>query len=130
MTFLRIIGSSNTRNAFTGRLKQLERMGGCKAEYVSATSIHAGYKALKDAKEATILLICFLLNGISDATELCRDDNEIQTQTGLVINQYCQAILDSANEKPDCQHYVMTPFFRSSPRWLMEKLSDIISAVN
>ena len=130
MAYLRIIGASNTRNAFSGRLKQLERMGGCKADYVSATSINAGYKALKDSKEATSLLICFLLNGVTDATELCKDENEIQAQTAIVINQYCQAILDSANEKPDCQHFVMTPFFRSTPRWLADKLSDIISAVN
>ena len=130
MAYLRIIGASNTRNSFSGRLKQLERMGGCKAEYVSATSINAGYKALKDSKEANILLICFLLNGVTDATELCKDENEIQAQTAIVINQYCQAILDSANEKPDCQHFVMTPFFRSSPRWLADKLSDITSAVN
>lgn len=130
MAFIKIIGCSNIRNAFSGRLKQLERMGRCKAEYVSATSINAGYKALKDAKEASILLICFLLNGISDATELCKNDEEIQAQMAIVIDQYCQAILDSTNEKPDCQHYVMTPFFRSSPRWLTEKLGNIISAVN
>ncbi len=129
MAYIRIIGSSNIRNAFSGRLKQIEMMGGCRAEYVSATSINAGYKALKDTKEATILLICFLLNGISDATELCKDEKEIQSQTATVIDQYCQAILDSANEKPDCQHYVMTPFFRSSPKWLADKLSDISSAV-
>jgi len=130
MAKLTIIGASNTRNAFSGRLKQVERMGRCKAEYVSATSITAGYKALKDAKEATMLVICFLLNGISDATELCKDDDAIHTQMTTVIDQYCQAILDSANEKPECQHFVMTPFFRSSPQWLTEKLGDIISAVH
>ena len=130
MAKITIIGCSNTRNAFSGRLKQVEKMGRCKAEYVSATSITAGYKALKDAREATILVICFLLNGISDATELCKDEEAIQTLMTTVIDQYCQAILDSAEEKPNCQHYVMSPFFRSSPQWLTLKMGDIISAVH
>ena len=130
MAKITIIGSSNTRNAFSGRLKLVEKMGKCKAEYLSATSITAGYKALKEARETTMLVICFLLNGITDATELCKDEVAIQTQMMAVINQYSQAILDSTNEKPDCQHYVMTPFFRSTPKWLAVKMGDIISALH
>jgi len=108
MAKITIVGSSNTRNTFSGKLKQLERLGKCTAEYISATSTTAGYKALKDAQDTTILVICFLLNGITDATELCRNDAEIQVQVSVLTEQYCHAIIESATAKPNCQHYVIT----------------------
>jgi len=125
MAKITIVGSSNTRNTFSGKLKQLERLGKCTAEYISATSTTAGYKALKDAQDTTILVICFLLNGITDATELCRNDAEIQVQVSVLTEQYCHAIIESATTKPNCQHYVITPFYRASPKWLAAKLNNI-----
>jgi hypothetical protein len=125
MAKITIVGASNTRNTFSGKLKQLERMSNCAAEYVSATSTTAGYKALKDAQDATILVICFLLNGLTDATELCKNDAEIQMQTAILVEQYCNAIIESTTSKPDCQHYVLSPFYRASPKWLASNLSSI-----
>ena len=100
-------------------------MGKCTAEYISATSLTAGCKALKDARDTTILIICFLLNGITDATELCKNEAEIQAQLSIIIEQYCQVIIESATDKPNCQHYVITPFYRSSPKWLAAELTNI-----
>jgi len=125
MAKLSIVGSSNIRNTFSGKLKQLERIGKCTAEYISAISITAGYKALKEMRDTTILVIGFLLNGITDTTELSKNDEEIQTQMSTTIEQYCQAIIESATSKPDCQHYVITPFYRSTPKWLATELTNI-----
>ena len=125
MAKLSFVGSSNIRNTFSGKLKQLERIGKCTVEYISATSITAGYKALKDVRDTTILVIGFLLNGITDTTELCKNEEEIHVQMSATIEQYCQAILESATSKPDCKHYVITPFYRSSPKWLAAELTNI-----
>ena len=87
------------------------------------------YKALKDTQDATILVICFLLNGLTDATELCKNDAEIQVQTSILVDQYCNAIIESATNKQDCQHYVLSPFYRASPKWLASSLSSIRTSI-
>lgn len=129
MSKLTIVGDSNIRNAFSGKLKRMDRMGKCSSEYISATSLTAGYKALQDANSATMLVISFLLNGITDETELCRDDGEIQAKVDIIVGEYCQAILNSAETKPDCHHYVLPPFYRASPKWLTGKIDGITSTI-
>ena len=129
MSKLTIIGDSNIRNAFSGKLKKLDRTGNCSSDFISATSLTAGYKALQDASNATMLVISFLLNGITNGTELCRDDGEIQAKVDTIVGEYCQAILNSADSKPNCQHYVLPPFYRASPKWLVGKIDAITSTI-
>ncbi len=129
MSKLIIIGDSNIRNAFSGKLKRLDRTGKCCSEFISATSLTAGYKALQDANNATMLIISFLLNGITDGTELCRDEGEIQIKVDTIVGEYCQAILNSAESKPNCQHYILPPFYRASPKWLAGKIDAITSTI-
>jgi hypothetical protein len=124
-----IVGSSNTRNTFTGQLEKLNRTGAVKSEYVSATSFTAGCEALKNITEASIILICFLLNGITDATELCNNDVEINVKIGEVVDTYCAAILQSSLSRPNTRHYIMPPFFRSTPDWLTSRIGDIANSI-
>jgi len=124
-----IVGSSNTRNTFAGQLKKLDKAGSIKSEYISATSFTAGCEALKNISETSIILICFLLNGISDATELCNNDEEIAAKMGEVVDTYCAAILQSSVSRPNTTHYIMPPFFRSSPDWLASRISDIADSI-
>ena len=123
------IGGSNIRNTFSARLKRLDATSGIKSEYVSATSFTAGCEALKDVSGATIVLICFLLNGISDAAELCANDVEIEAKISEVVDAYCTAIVASTLANPGIKHYVMPPYFRSSPEWLGAKLSSITDMI-
>jgi hypothetical protein len=124
-----IIGCSNTRNTFGQQLKKLDRAGGVKAEYVSATSFTVGCEALKTVTNAAILLVCFLLNGITDATELCTNDEEIAVKVGEVIDAYCAAIILSATNNPTTKVYVMPPFFRSTPDWLTTRIDGIADII-
>jgi len=124
-----IIGSSNIRNAFNGKLKRLDMMGNVKSEYISATSFTAGCEALKSTAGAALVLICFLLNGIVDASELCENSQEIESKTVEVVDAYCAAIMASTVEKPGVKHYVMPPFYRSTPDWLGARLASIASMV-
>ena len=124
-----IVGSSNTRNTFAGQLKKLDKAGNIKSEYISATSFTAGCEALKSISETSIILICFLLNGISDATELCNNDEEIAVKIGEMVDTYCAAILQSSVSRPDTKHYIMPPFFRSTPDWLASRISDIADSI-
>ena len=124
-----IVGSSNTRNTFAGQLEKLNKAGAVKSEYISATSFTAGCEALKTITEASIILICFLLNGISDATELCNNDEEIAVKIGEVVDTYCAAILQSSVSRPKTRHYVMPPFFRSTPDWLASRIGDVANSI-
>ena len=122
---LRILGDSNIRNAFSGRLGKLSKTVGCTTEYVPATSMTAGYAALKTTAEFTILLISFLLNGIADSTELCVDSASIDNMMNQTIDEYCLAILELTRARPDVRYYVMPPFFRSTPTWMRDKITYI-----
>lgn len=124
-----IIGDSNIRNTFNTRLKRLDANNGVKSEYVSATSFTAGCEALKNVSGAAIVLICFLLNGISDAAELCANEEEIEAKISEVVDAYCAAIVASTLAKPGIKHYVLSSFFRSSPEWMGAKLSNITDMV-
>jgi len=69
----KIIGDSNTRNAFSTRLKMCERITGQTTEFISASAYSSGMVALSDLSNSTVVYISFLTNGIVDATELCTD---------------------------------------------------------
>jgi hypothetical protein len=120
-----IIGSSNIRNSFSGMLGKLSKSVGCTTEYIPATSLTGGYNALKHISQATIVLISFLLNGVTDAAELCNTPEEINESTTSTINEYCQAILESVKLHPKIRHYIMPPFFRSTPTWMPEKINQM-----
>jgi len=120
-----IVGSSNIRNAFSGKLGKLGKTVGCTAEYLPATSLTAGYAALKTTTEVTILLVSFLLNGITDATELCVDSESIDNTMNRIIDEYCLAILEFGKRHPDARCYVLPPLFRSTPTWMADKITYI-----
>ena len=124
-----IIGDSNFRNTFSGKLKDLDKMGGVKSEYHSATSFTAGCKALKTITGASLVLICFLLNGIIDSCELCANNLEIESKILGVVEAYCAVIMASTATKPGVKHYVVPPFWRSTPDWLNGKLDSIAGMV-
>ena len=124
-----IIGDSNIRNTFSGKLKNLDRMGGVRSEYFSATSFTAGCEALKTITGATLILISFLINGISDATELCSNDMEIEAKVLEIVEAYCGAIMASTVARPGVRHYVLPPFWRSTPDWLSMRLNDIAGMI-
>jgi len=124
-----IIGSSNIRNAFNGRLQKLDKYGGVKSEYHSATSFTAGCEALKSVTGAALILVGFLINGITDAAELCENNVYIELKIVEVIDAYCAAIMASTVAKPGIKHYVMPPFCRSTPDWLNAKLVSIAGMV-
>ena len=129
MSKLVIIGDSNIRNAFSSKLKRLDRTGKCSSEFISATSLTAGYKALQDANTATMLVISFLLNGIIDRAELCANSLEIEEKIVEVVDEYCAAIMASTVAKPGVRHYVLPLFCRTTPDWLIGKLADITRMV-
>ena len=124
-----IIGSSNIRNAFSGKLKRLDKHGGVQSEYHSATSFTAGCEALKSVTGAALVLVSFLINGITDAAELCENNVEIESKIVEVVDAYCAAIVASTVAKPGIKHYVMPPFYRSTPEWLNAKLIGIAGMI-
>ena len=104
-------------------------MGGVRSEYFSATSFTAGCEALKTITGATIVLISFLINGISDASELCSNNIEIEAKVLEIVEAYCSAIMASTVAHPGVRHYVLPPFWRSTPDWLSAKLNDIAGMI-
>ena len=124
-----IIGDSNIRNTFNGRLKRLDVSVGVKSEYISATSFTAGCEALKSVMGATLILVSYLINGITDAAELCANSLEIDAKIVEVVDEYCSAIMASTAARPGTKHYVLPPFCRATPDWLIPKLANIAGMV-
>ncbi len=124
-----IIGNSNIRNTFVGRLKRLDSKMGVKSEYISATSFTAGCEALRSVTGATLILISFLINGITDAADLCTSILEIDAKIVEVVDSYCSAIVASTGARPGVRHYILPPFYRATPEWLIPKLAKIADMV-
>jgi len=125
----KIIGDSNTRNAFSTRLKMCERITGQTTEFISASAYSSGMVALSDLSNSTVVYISFLTNGIVDATELCTDLTAIDGVIKTKVGEYVAALRMAAAANPDTKFFMMPPMTRTTPFWLEARLPQLINYV-
>jgi len=130
LNVFKIIGDSNTRNAFSTRLKLCERITGQTTEFISASAYSSGMVALSDIANSTVVYASFLTNGIVDATELCSDLAEVDGVIQTKIGEYIAALCMAASVNPDTKFFIMPPMLRTTPFWLESKLPQIIKHVS
>ncbi len=130
LNVFKIIGDSNTRNAFSTRLKLCERITGLKTEFISASAYSSGLSALSDLGNTTVVYISFLTNGLVDSTELCSDLGEIDGVIQNKIVEYIAALRLASSVNPNTNFYMMPPMTRTTPFWLESKLPQITGYVN
>jgi len=130
LNVFKIIGDSNTRNAFSTRLKLCERITGQTTEFVSASAYSSGLAALADLGNPTVVYISFLANGLVDATELCSDLGEIDGVIQRKIEEYIVALRMASVINPNTKFYSMPPFMRTTPFWLETKLPQISTYIS
>jgi len=129
LNVFKIIGDSNTRNAFSTRLKLCERITGQNTEFISASAYSSGLVALSDLGNSTVVYISFLTNGLTDATELCSDLKEIDGVIQNKVIEYIAALRLAASVNPGTKFYIMPPMLRTTPFWMESRLPQIISYV-
>jgi hypothetical protein len=129
LNVFKIIGDSNTRNAFSTRLKLCDRITGQSTEFVSASAYSTGLAALSDLSNSTVVYISFLTNGLVDATELCSDLSEIDGVIQAKTAEYIAALRMATTANPGTRFYMMPPMTRTTPFWLESKLPQITKQV-
>lgn len=129
LNVFKIIGDSNTRNAFSTRLKLCERITGQTTEFVSASAYSSGLGALSDIGNSSVVYVSFLMNGLIDATELCTDLNQIDGVIQNKITEYVAALHLASSVNPNTKLYTMPPMTRITPFWLESKLPQIVNSV-
>lgn len=129
LNVFKIIGDSNTRNAFSTRLKLCERITGQTTEFVSASAYSSGLGALSDLGNSSVVYVSFLMNGLIDATELCADLNQIDGVIQNKITEYVAALHLASSVNPNTKLYTMPPMTRITPFWLESKLPQIVNFV-
>ncbi len=107
LNVFKIIGDSNTRNAFSTRLKLCERITGQNTEFISASAYSSGLVALSDLGNSTVVYISFLTNGLTDATELCSDLKEIDGVIQNKVIEYIAALRLAASVNPGTKFYII-----------------------
>lgn len=129
LNVFKIIGDSNTRNAFSTRLKLCDRITGQTTEFISASAYSSGLAALLDLNNSTVVYISFLTNGLVDATELCSDLSQIDGVIQTKIAEYIAALRMATTVNPNTKFYMMPPMTRTTPFWLESRLPQITSYV-
>jgi hypothetical protein len=125
INLFKIIGDSNTRNAFSTRLKLCERITGQTTEFVSASAYSSGLTALANLNNPTVVYVSFLTNGLVDATELCSDLSEIDGVIQDKIREYIAALRMATSINSSTKFVMMPPMTRITPFWLEAKLPQI-----
>ena len=130
LSVFKIIGDSNTRNAFSTRLKLCERITGQTTEFISASAYSSGLAALADLGNPSVVYVSFLTNGLVDSTELCSDLGEIDGVIQNKIGEYIVALRMASAINPNTKFYMMPPFTRTTPFWLETKLPQISAYIS
>jgi hypothetical protein len=129
LNLFKIIGDSNTRNAFSTRLKLCERITGQTTEFISASAYSSGLAALTNLDNATVVYVSFLTNGLTDATELCSDLGEIDGVIQQKIVEYSVALRMACSINSSTKVFMMPPMTRTTPFWIESKLSQITTFI-
>jgi len=130
LSVFKIIGDSNTRNAFSTRLKLCDRITGQSTEFISASAYSSGLAALADLGNPSVVYVSFLTNGLVDSTELCSDLGEIDGVIQKKIGEYIAALGMASAINPNTKFYMMPPFTRTTPFWLETKLPQISAYIS